>query len=175
MRRLVSGVIAGCFVFIGVTFAQAGGEHDMKPYSGSPEFERMKTLAGKWEGTGMMEGKEEKIDVEYAVTSGGSTVVEKLSPGTPHEMVTTYYDEGGKLAMTHYCMLANRPHMKLTSEDKDKIALVMADDPLIDPNSMHMHALTITFTDADHISQDWQNYLDGKSGEHSVFNFARVK
>ena len=37
---------------------------------------------------------------DIQVTSGGSALVEKLSPGTPHEMVSVYHDKDGELAMT---------------------------------------------------------------------------
>jgi len=30
----------------------------MKPYTGSEEFEQIKSLAGTWSGTGMMHGEE---------------------------------------------------------------------------------------------------------------------
>src|SRR6185436_6239467 len=91
-------------------------EHD-KVYKGSPEFERMKSLAGTWKGkTDMGQGPVE-MTVEYRVISGGSAVEERIFEGTPREMVTIYHDKNGKLALTHYCMLANRPAMLLESSD----------------------------------------------------------
>ena len=47
--------------------------------------------------------------------------VEKLMPGTPHEMISTYNDENGGLVMTHYCMLHNQPKLKLVSADDKQI------------------------------------------------------
>src|SRR3954467_2783963 len=72
-----------------------------KNYKGSPEFERMKALAGTWKGkTDMGQGPIE-MTVEYRVISGGSAVEERIFAGTPKEMVTMYHDKNGKLALTH--------------------------------------------------------------------------
>ena len=80
----------------------------------SAALETMQSLAGTWTGTAKhADGTEEPATVEYRVTSGGSAVAETLSPGTPHEMISMYHDQGGKLAMTHYCMLGNQPELVL--------------------------------------------------------------
>ena len=96
------------------TFANAE-ECKAPPAEHSKEFEQLKQLDGKWEGSVGMGGKAEKIEATYHVTAGGSAVVETLFPGTPHEMVSVYTDNGGKLSMTHYCMMGNQPKMDLIS------------------------------------------------------------
>jgi hypothetical protein len=77
----------------------------------SPEFERMKTLVGTWKGTvDMGQGPIEMVS-QYKLLAGGSVLEEKCFIGTPNEMTTMYYDQDGKLALTHYCMFGNRPSM----------------------------------------------------------------
>jgi len=93
-------VLAVCFSFASVGFAGADeGKSEspdyMEPYTGSAEFERIKSLEGKWEGTSIMHGKEVPVSVIYKTTSGGSVVVETLFPDTPHEMVSVYFEDGG--------------------------------------------------------------------------------
>jgi hypothetical protein len=84
---------------------------------GSPEFERMKTLVGAWTGkTDMGQGPVD-ITLQYRLLAGGSVLEERCFAGTPNEMVTMYYDQNGKLAMTHYCVFGNRPGMLLKSSD----------------------------------------------------------
>ena len=78
-------------------------------YKGSPEFERMKTLVGSWKGKADMGQGPMEFAVEYRLVSGGSAIEERIFAGTPKEMVTMYYDDRGKLRLTHFCMLANRP------------------------------------------------------------------
>src|SRR5687768_4730370 len=81
----------------------------------SAEFERMKTLVGTWAGkTDMGQGPIE-MTLQYRLLAGGTVLEERCFPGTPMEMVTMYYDRNGKLAMTHYCVMGNRPAMTLAS------------------------------------------------------------
>src|SRR2546421_3663647 len=92
-----------------------------KPFHGSPAFEKMKTLVGTWKGkTDMGQGPTE-ITVEYRLVSGGSAIEERVFAGTPKEMVTMYHEKNGKLALTHYCMLANAPGMLLESSDTNTL------------------------------------------------------
>src|SRR5689334_15922101 len=88
----------------------------------SPEFERLKALVGKWTGKTDMGKGPVDMPVEYRLIAGGSVVEERVFPGTPQEMVSMYYDDkNGKLAMTHYCVLGNRPQMALKSSDAKSI------------------------------------------------------
>ena len=64
------------------------------------------------------------VYTEYSITAGGSAVLEKIFPDTPHEMVSVYYDDDhGKLAMTHYCMMRNRPSFSLVKKDGNTLKL----------------------------------------------------
>src|SRR4030095_13225515 len=49
-------------------------------------FERLKTLAGHWNGS----MHEEQYALDYRVASGGSVVMATLFPGTEHEMITMF-------------------------------------------------------------------------------------
>lgn len=167
LRRVVVGVC--CMALVG-SWAAAAEECDPASYSGSKEFERVKQLVGVWEGSGMTGKEEQKTKVEYKLTAGGSVVMEYLSPGTPHEMVTAYADRKGKLSMTHYCMLQNQPRMDLQKSGEDSLEFVFAKENDVDPaKDAHMHALTITFKDKDHIVQKWTLFKEGKeAGVHTI-------
>ena len=176
MKKLIYALVAGVYLlFVGLVMAYAG-EHSHLPYSGSKEFERMKELAGAWEGTSNNMPKEGgKVRVEYRLSSGGSSVVETLFPGTAHEMVSVYYDNKGQLTMTHYCALRNQPRMKLQDADAQNLHFVFVDGSNIDPmKDAYMHSLTISFVDKDHIIQKWTLFADGKEKETSVFKLSRV-
>ena len=176
MKKSIYALVAGVYLlFVGLVMAYAG-EHSHLPYSGSKEFERMKELAGVWEGTSNNMPKEGgKVRVEYRLSSGGSSVVETLFPGTAHEMVSVYYDNTGQLTMTHYCALRNQPRMKLQNADAQNLHFMFVDGSNIDPmKDAYMHSLTISFVDKDHIIQKWTLFVDGKEKETSVFELSRV-
>ena len=170
---------AMCLVAVmALAAAKAGaGMHDPQPQKGSKEFERMKTLAGVWEGTStMMNGTGMPVRVEYRVTGAGSALVETLFPGTPHDMVTVYHDRNGALCMTHYCALGNRPHMALKGSTADTIEMELAPGGEVDANrDTHMHALKVTFDGADRIVHEWTLFDAGKKKDVSMFTFNRVK
>jgi hypothetical protein len=177
MRRVVSLLYtAVCLCLAGplVTYA---GEYQSTPYKGSPEFEHVKQLVGTWEGTSSMGKAGEKTRVEYRLTSGGSALVETLSPGNDEEMVSVYYDQKGKLAMTHYCTLRNRPHMTLAKSDAQSLELVFArkGNDINPAKEMHMHAVSFSFTDNDHIVQRWTMFDKGKKTEEVAFKLTRVR
>jgi hypothetical protein len=152
------------------------GEPD-KAKAGSPEFERMKTLVGTWTGkTDMGQGPVE-MKVEYRVIAGGSVLEERIAPGTPMEMVSMYYDKAGKLAMTHYCVLGNRPEMALKASDAKSITfdLDAACCAFDTKKESHMHGITIKFDDANTITTSCKAVMNGKeeSGHETVLK--RVK
>lgn len=133
-----------------------GGEHHMPADHSSPELERIKSLAGRWSTTtDMFGGKPQRLFTEYAVTAGGSAVVERIFVGTPQEMVSVYYDDSrGKLAMTHYCIMRNRPTLKLAGSTDDSITLAVAKiDGARSKKEPAMGDITIRFKDKNHLEQ----------------------
>jgi hypothetical protein len=176
MRKMTSlSIAAVCFSLAGLFVAHAG-QNQSGPYTGSPEFERMKHLVGDWEGTSDMGKEGEKVRVEYRLTAGGSALVETLFPGSGEEMVSIYYDRKGKLAMTHYCMLRNQPRMTLAKADAQTIELVFARKANdIDPKTeKHMHGVRISFTDSNHFTQKWTLFERGKDNGGVTLTLTRV-
>jgi hypothetical protein len=162
-------------LFLASSVALTAGEPP-KSKIGSPEFERMKTLVGTW--TGKVDLGQGPVDmtIQYRLIAAGSVVEERCFIGTPNEMVSMYYDEGGKLAMTHYCAIGNRPSMKLKSSDAKTIRFDFDSSCGIDPSKeSHMHALTITFNDADTITASCRSLMDGKEAPENPTVLKRVK
>jgi hypothetical protein len=91
-------------------------------------------------------------------------------------MVSVYHDQKGKLVMTHYCMLRNQPRMTLRNSNAQTIQLVFASKGNdIDPaKEKHMHAVSITFTDNDHIIQKWTMFEKGKDMGGVTLKLTRV-
>lgn len=103
LALLALAAIAGCAYFEGRGDRGAGT---------AALFEEVKKLEGRWQTPDAdKDGKPDGV-VVYRVTSGGSAVEETMFPGMPQEMVTVYNQDGGRLAMTHYCMLKNQPRLE---------------------------------------------------------------
>ena len=171
-------LISYCAMFLLAASVAVRADESAKPQSkkGSAEFERMKSLVGTWKGkTDMGQGPID-ITMTYRLLAGGSVLEEKVFEGTPHEMVTMYYDQAGKLAMTHYCMFGNRPGMLLKSSDDKTIKLDFDKTCGVDPlKESHMHALTISFDDANTITTSCKGIIDGKEMPDHPTTLKRVK
>jgi hypothetical protein len=175
MKTKITSYCAALFFFAGVVCLNAG--EPPKPKAGSPEFERMKTLVGTWQGkTDMGQGPID-MTVRYRLLAAGSVLEERVFEGTPNEMVTMYYDKDGKLSLTHYCMMGNRPAMALKSSDAKTIEFDFDGSCCsIDPaKESHMHALSLRFDDADTITSSCKALIDGKQVPEHAITLKRVK
>jgi hypothetical protein len=136
----------------------------------NPLFEEMKKLEGHWSS----DQKEHAADVTFKVSSGGSILVETMAMANHAEMITVYHPDGEDLALTHYCMLGNQPHMRAAQDQKPGQIKFAADGGTnMKPGDKHMHSMTITFVDADHIREDWTMFDGGKEQTTVSINLAR--
>lgn len=178
--RYLTSALAAVFIFFVVSVTMkpclAGEDHDVPPITGSKELQKLKSLEGKWQGTTVMDGKEMPFTVVYETSSNGSVVVETLFPDTPHEMVSVYYDDGGKLSMTHYCAVGNQPHLVLDKATDSVISLGFVSGSNIDPGKGgYMHDVSFDFEDNGTIVQKWTYFQDGRQSGVSTFTFARAQ
>jgi len=120
-----------------------------------PEFDKIKSLAGDWQGKAS-DGN--PVHINYKVVSGGTAVMESIEAGAEPQMVTLYYLDGDHLMMTHYCMANNQPRMRAdastSTPDAIKFTFVDATN-LSSPDAGHMHAHSIIWKDAEHVTQQW--------------------
>jgi hypothetical protein len=175
MMKGILALISLCVVTLTPTLGFTE-EMELPPYEGSPALKTMKTLAGTWEGTHVMHGKEIPATIEYKVSSNGSTVVETMFPGSKHEMVNVYHDKSGKLSMTHYCSVGNQPHLDLiTIEEKRLSFTVSSEDAAHLAGEGHMHDLEITMTDSGHLLQEWSFFEKGRQDGMATFDLVRVQ
>ncbi len=141
-------------------------------------FEQFKQLAGEWVGTASGHGPDQKdVHVQFKVTAGGSAVVETEFPGTDHEMITVITQDGADLALTHYCMMGNQPHMKAEGKGPtDKIAFQFVGIGNANPNTdSFMHDVTYTFVDKDTLKAEWSHCHEGKIHGKVVLELKRKK
>lgn len=157
-----------CFLPVSLAVGAPAAPADPKPLA------PLKKLVGTWQGNAQMGGKTVPVTITYAATAGGSAVVEHLFPGTPHEMMSVYTVEGSGVAMTHYCVLGNHPKMTLKSADAHGLSFeATGGDGLRSPSEMHMHAMTLSFIDGDHIRETWTSFDQGRPKDEKVFELTR--
>jgi len=130
----------------------------------STALARVKALAGDWvsaEDSEMV--KKGDLVARYAVTAGGSAVVETILPGQAHEMVTVYHAEGPDLVLTHYCMEGNQPRMRAKNAQGSHFDFAFDGGANIDPKrDRHMHSASLDLVGADEIRSVWTELADGK-------------
>lgn len=142
---------------------------------GSPELERLKTLVGNWTGKVDMGQGPVEMNIEFRLVAGGTVLEERSAPGTPMEMVTMFYDKGGKLSATHYCILGNRLEMALKASDAKSITLDFDSCCGIDTKKeSHMHGMTLSFDDANTISTSCKAIMNGQEMADHASTFKRV-
>jgi hypothetical protein len=137
-------------------------------------FERIKGLAGSWEGT----TKAGKAHLTYEVVSGGNAVLEREAVEGMPPMLTVYYLDGDRLLLTHYCMAGNEPRMQARHFDSAngelKFEFLDATN-LSSPAAGHMHDATLRIIDHDHLASAWEFYQDGKPKFSETFEYTRTQ
>jgi hypothetical protein len=138
---------------------------------GKTALERLKALAGTWEGTIVGPEKAPAKSI-FSVTAGGTAVVEKMFPDTPHEMVTVYFLEGAALRVTHYCSAGNQPHMRFDARAStaDDLRFAFDGGTGFDPKKdLHVHAARLTFSPDGALTEEWEFHNEGgKNGIHAM-------
>ena len=174
MKTKLTSFLAAALLIL--TTALHAGDPAPAEKKASADFERMKGLVGTWSGKVDMGKGPEDFTVQYRVIAAGSVVEERCFAGTPNEMVTMFYDKGGKLAMTHYCMLGNRPSMTVKSSDAKSISFALDEgSSCIDcAKESHMNAITLRFEDADTISTSCKAIIEGKTMPEKSTTLKRI-
>ncbi len=173
IMKTVMTTLSGLLLASTLAFS-AGEPPKLKP--ASPEFERMKSLVGTWKGTVDLGGGPIEMVSNYRLLAGGTVLEERVFAGTPNEMTTMYYDKDGRLALTHYCVMGNRPGMVLESADAKTMKFAFDRTCGINPKKeSHMHALTLRFDDADTITASCKAFMDGKEMPEKPTMMKRVK
>lgn len=140
----------------------------------NPAFEKLKSLEGTWTGkAGVKGGEASDATVIYKLTGAGTALVETLFAGTPHEMVTVYYPDGTDVRLTHYCAAGNQPTMKLTGADGKTLRFEFVSGTNMKLTDMHMHSMSVTLLDPDHIQAEWTSWREGKAAEVAAFDLTR--
>jgi hypothetical protein len=144
-------------------------------------FEKLKTLAGSWDGAVTTTPKEPEIDgttmhVSLRVTSMGNTLMHEMTgPGRPDDPITMLYLDAGRLLLTHYCDAGNRPRMTGRMSPDGKTAEFDFLDVAGSTRYGHMHHAVFTFIDADHHIEEWTFMMAGDKPVRAHVDLQRAK
>jgi hypothetical protein len=157
---------------------EAARELSKARFKFSPELEKIKALAGRWEGTTFREREGTSAAViTYEVTAGGSAVIERMFPGTAREMTTLYHDDSsGHLIAQHYCNAGNQPRLRLTEANGERLYFVLSPDSDLKADlEGHAHELTLRIGADGSLIHDWLNHYLGKPAAQRNITLTRVK
>src|SRR5215472_3030360 len=143
-------------------------------------FDKMKTLAGSWEGRVTTSPQEADIEGKLAkvtlrVTSMGNALMhEATGAGRPDDPITMFYLDADRLLLTHYCDAGNRPRMvgKMSPDGKT----VEFDFLDVSGNLQygHMQHAVFTIIDENHHTEDWTYLMPGDKPMRGHLDLKRV-
>jgi hypothetical protein len=172
-KTILTGLIV---LLVSGPLSVVGEEEVHTPYAGSKAFQKMKQLAGNWQGSVDMGQGSQSIKASYRISSAGSVLVETIFEDTPNEMITIYHDDKNqRLGLTHYCGLNNQPKMVLIGDTEKSLEFDLAPDAPIDAaREPHMHALTLTFAGKDEMQQRWTQFAQGAKKKVVTISYKRI-
>lgn len=187
--RITKSLVFACLVigFISARTGLAEEKAPPQPFDAKAAFERLKTLAGDWEGTAAgtdgakhtpPEAGARTVRVNYRVAAQGSAIIETYYAGDPSEMISVFTMDGpDKLVLTHYCALRNQPHMKMEKTEKsDEIKFAFDGGTNFDPEKdLHVHEGKVRFLGDDKIESSFVGFKDGKALRTNTLILTRKK
>jgi hypothetical protein len=126
--------------------------------AGAAAFDRLKSLAGEWQGDYEWTGARTdrgSMTISYSVTGYGSALIENISSDGTLSMTSVYHLDGSDLRMTHFCGVKNQPRLKAKRVD---LAQGVIDFDFVDITNApsldapHVHGVEIRLIDASHMT-----------------------
>jgi hypothetical protein len=174
-RRLMPLVV---LLFLStMAFAQTDGQKSDAQRS----FDKLKTVAGSWEGRVTTFPQQSDIEgtlthVSLRVTSMGNALVHEMTgTGRPDDPITMLYLDGDRLLLTHYCDAGNRPRMTGKMSPDGKTVEFDFLDLAGGTEYGHMHHAVFTVIDANHHTEDWTYMMPGDKPVRAHFDLQRTK
>jgi hypothetical protein len=142
-------------------------------------FERLRALAGEWEGSVEWSGartEKGKMNATYYITGAGSSVVENLTVNGTALMTSVYHLDGLDLRMTHFCAAQNQPRLRATRFDDAQgvVEFSFLDiTNLPSPGKPHVEGLTIRFVDPEQITLAF-TFVSGRERSYERIELRRI-
>ncbi|HEY1467796.1 MAG TPA: hypothetical protein VGF61_02045 [Candidatus Acidoferrum sp.] len=186
MKSLLSMLSVALLSLSTIAFAQSDAQK--LPSDSQKAFDKLKTLAGSWEGhvtTTPVQpemGDGARVDISLRVTSRGNAMVHEMkAAGTADDPtrydhpVTMFYLDSDRLLMTHYCDAGNRPRMEGKISPGGKTVEFDFLDLSGSTQYGHMHHVVFTFIDASHHLEEWTYMTPGDKPVRARLDLQRTK
>jgi hypothetical protein len=173
--------IATSVVFILIAATAFAADAATPQSDAQKSFDKMKTLAGSWEGHVTTVPQAPEIDgkltqVSLRATSMGNALMHEMTMGgRPDDPITMLYLDGDRLLLTHYCDAGNRPRMTGKMSPDGKTVEFDFLDVAGSTEHGHMHHAVFTIIDANHHTEDWTYMMPGDKPMHAHFELQRTK
>jgi hypothetical protein len=159
-RSEIGGLTIRTICFTGMMYLCSAANLAAGDTASDRMFERLKGLAGEWEGSlEWSQGRtgSGKLKAIYSVTGAGSALVENLIMGTSDvpTMSTVYHLDGADLRMTHYCAARNQPRLKASHIDESAGTIEFSFVDVTNAtaaNRGHVEGFVIQLLDPDHLN-----------------------
>jgi len=153
--------------------AQDQGDGKKSAVPQTPEWQKLTSLVGQWEGSMEEGGTQMTATVEVRMTGDGSAIMHVMGKDSPYEMVTMIHPDGKRLLATHYCAAHNQPRMAMVpAKAPNQVAFQFVDGTNIGPGEGYMKGVVFTFIDANHHEEAWTH---SASPGATIFKFTRKK
>jgi hypothetical protein len=151
-----------------------GTLHAQTPSKPAGGFDRLKVLAGEWQGT---DESGKPVTSTFRLVSNDTALEETFQSDKDKEMVTMYTPDGSRVALTHYCSKGNQPKMESpgVTATADEFAFTFTGATnLASPEDTHLHHLVLQIDDAEHFTETWTIHEKGHDTKR-MFKFTRRK
>ena len=181
MKSLHMMLSVGLLSLSSVALAHEMNKAEAPKSEAQESFDKMKTLAGTWEGHVTTFPPHPELNgavmhVSFRVTSMGNALVHEMTgAGRPDDPITMLYVDAGRLMLTHYCDAGNRPRMVGRTGPDGKTVEFDFLDVSGSLQYGHMDHALFTVVDADHHIEDWTYMEAGDKPVRAHVELQRTK
>ncbi len=136
-------------------------------------FERLKSLAGTWEGKSTLGWTSR---TRYEAIAGGTVLLETedFDAHRGEAMATAYHLDGSELALTHYCIAGNQPRLVATEIEGERIVFEFAGGAnIVSRDQGHMDRAVFEFQGPDAFTSTWSWYQNGAFAWSETIEYRR--
>jgi hypothetical protein len=157
--RIVLSVVV--ILLSNLAFAQSDAQKPIAQSDAQKSFDKLKTLAGSWEGhlttvPQQAEAEGKYVLVSLRVTSMGNALLHEIRmEGRMDDPITMMYLDGERLLLTHYCDAGNRPRMVAKALPDGKTVEFGFLDIAGSTRYGNMHDAVFTAIDGNHHTEVW--------------------